>query len=267
MPPTSPILNVMTKAAFKTARSLLRDFGEVENLQVSLKGPSDFVTSADLQAEKILHQELSRARPKFGFLMEESGEAKGADPDNRWVVDPLDGTINFMHAIPHFAISIAHEYKGAVVAGVVYDPLRDEMFAAEKGMGAYCNDRRLRISARKDLADSVLATSLPSRGRKREAAYLAQLETVMDQCAGVRRFGSAALDLAYVAAGRYEGFWETGLSRWDIAAGLLIVREAGGHVSEFDGRTNMLESGNILATNGHLHESLSVLLQMAARSA
>lgn len=238
MPPPSPIVNVMTGAARKAARGLIRDFGEVEQLQVSLKGPADFVSSADIKAERVLQRELGRARPNFGFLLEESGDIEGGDKANRWVVDPLDGTLNFLHGLPHFAISIAHERMGEVVAGLIYDPLRDEMFIAEKGQGAFVNDRRLRVSARRKLSEAVLATGIPCLGRGRHPAY--------------------------VAAGRFEGFWEIGLKRWDIAAGILLVREAGGVVSEVDGGGNVLESGNVLATNDFLNQPIAGLLRGGA---
>jgi len=254
----------MEAAARKAARGLVRDFGEVEQLQVSKKGPADFVSAADLRAERILRTELAKARPRFGFLLEEQGEVKGADEHNRWVIDPLDGTTNFLHGIPHFAISIAHERDGEVIAGVIYEPIRDEMFWAEKGSGAYLNDRRLRVSARDDLAVSLIATGLPFKGRPTHPRYLETLEAVMGRVAGIRRFGSAALDLAYVAAGRYEGFWEFALSRWDVAAGVLLVREAGGFVSDLmAGAAAVLDTGTVLATNGQLHAPLGDTIRAA----
>lgn len=261
---SSPVINVMTNAARKAARGLVRDFGEVEQLQVSRKGPADFVSVADTRAEQILREWLSRARPDYGFLLEEGGAVAGADRSHRWLVDPLDGTVNFLHGIPHFAISIALEHDGDIVAGVIYDPLRDEMFYAEKGAGAFMNDRRLRVSGRARLIDAVLATGIPFVGRRRHPAYLDMLDAVVNTTAGVRRFGSAALDLAYVAAGRYDGFWETGLSPWDIAAGLILVREAGGYVSEIGGGHRMLETGDVLAANDHLHLTIGKLLRDAA---
>lgn len=256
----SAIVTVMIQAAFKAARGLVRDFGEVENLQVSRKGPADFVSTADLQAEKILRRELARARPDYGFLLEEGGTVAGNDAERRWIVDPLDGTLNFLHGIPHFCISIACEHHGEIVAGVIYDPLRDELFRAERGGGAFLNDRRLRVSSRSKLADSVIATGIPWHGREGHPEYLAQMEAVMGVCAGIRRLGSAALDLAYVAAGRYEGFWEPALAPWDIAAGILIVREAGGYVTEIDGGANVLGSGDVLAANDRLHDRLRALI-------
>lgn len=253
----------MSAAARKAARVLIRDFGEVEQLQVSRKGPADFVTVADTKAEKILRTELGKARPDFGFLMEESGETPGRDKDRRWLVDPLDGTLNFLHGVPHFAISIALEETGEIVAGLIYDPLRDEMYFAEKGAGAYMNNRRLRVSGRTRLIDSLLATGIPFYGRPHHPAFLEMLAAVVESTSGVRRFGAAALDLAYVAAGRYDAFWETGLKPWDIAAGILIVREAGGYVSEVEGGHNMLKSGSVLAANDHLHLSVGKLLRAA----
>jgi myo-inositol-1(or 4)-monophosphatase len=252
VPTRSPTINVLAAAALKASRGLIRDFGEVEQLQVSIKGPGDFVSTADLKAERTLKTELSRARPGYGLLLEEGGASAGSDPRHRWIVDPLDGTTNFLHGIPHFSISIALERDGEIVAGVIYDPTRNEMFAAEKGTGAYLNDRRLRVSARRQLGEAVIATGIPNRGRARQDGYEPALAAVLAATAGVRSFGSAALDLAYVAAGRYDGFWEFGLSPWDIAAGLLIVREAGGYVSDLAGGHEMMASGDILAANDHL---------------
>src|SRR5579864_6361048 len=263
----SATINVMAAAALKAARGLIRDFGEVEQLQVSVKGPGEFVSSADLRAEKLLRTELGKGRPGYGFLMEESGGEQGSDKHHRWIVDPLDGTTNFLHGIPHFAVSIALERDGDIVAGVIYEPLRDEMFWAEKGAGAYLNDRRLRVSARRHLADSLIATGIPFRGRGDHTGYLAMLARVIAETSGVRRFGAAALDLAYVAAGRYDGFWEFGLSSWDIAAGMLLVREAGGYVSDLSGGQAMMATGDILAANDHLHLPLAAMIREAKRAA
>src|ERR1700719_3255229 len=238
----SATINVMGGAALKAARGLIRDFGEVEQLQVSVKGPGDFVSTADLRAEKVLRAELTKARPGYGLLMEEGGGVAGSDPRHRWIVDPLDGTTNFLHGIPHFAISIALERDGEIVAGIVYDATRDEMFWAEKGAGAYVNEHRLRVSARRGLGDAVIGTGIPFRGRGDHPSYLAALSAVMSSTAGVRRLGAAALDLAYVAAGRYDGFWEFGLKPWDIAAGMLLVKEAGGFVSDLAGGQTMMAS-------------------------
>ena len=263
----SPTINVMANAALKAARGLIRDFGEVEQLQVSIKGPGEFVSTADLKAERTLKAELSRARPGYSLLFEEGGATAGSDPHHRWIVDPLDGTTNFLHGIPHFAISIGLERDGEIVAGVVYEPTRDEMFWAEKGAGAYVNDRRLRVSARRQLAEAVIGTGMPYRDRGDHPAYLATLARVMAATSGVRRMGAAALDLAYVAAGRFDGFWEFGLSPWDIAAGLLLVREAGGFVSDFAGGQAMMTSGDVLAANQHLHLPLAALTKEAMRGA
>ena len=257
------IINVMAGAAFKTARQLVHDFGEVEQLQVSRKGPAEFVSAADLRAEETLIAELHRARPDYGILSEEAGETRGADEHHRWIIDPLDGTTNFLHGIPHFCISLAVERDGEAVTGVIYDPVRDEMFWAERGAGAFMNNRRLRVSGRRQLTEAVIATGIPFATRMGKTEFVDAVQAVMPATAGIRRFGSAALDLAYVAAGRYDGFWELGLNIWDIAAGIVIVREAGGHVSEVDGGANMLASGSILAANGELHQPLGKLLRDA----
>ena len=257
----SATINVMEAAARKAARGLIRDFGEVENLQVSRKGPADYVTEADRRAERILRAELAKARPGFGFLMEESGETAGDDAGRRWIVDPLDGTTNFLHGIPHFAISIGLEEHGELVAGVVHEPLRDEMFWAEKGVGCYLNRRRLRVSSRRRLADAVLATGIPFRGRGGKTAFLSTVGAAIDKVAGVRRLGSAALDLAYVAAGRYDGFWEFGLSPWDVAAGIVLVREAGGFATDLKGGAASLDGRSIVAANDRLHAPVRRMLR------
>ena len=261
----SAILNVMANAALKAARGLIRDFGEIEQLQVSVKGPGEFVSTADLRAERILRAELTRARPGYALLFEESGAAAGPDQRHRWIVDPLDGTTNFLHGIPHFSISIALERDGEIVAGVVYEPTRDEMYAAEKGFGAYVNDRRLRVSARRQLGEAVIGTGMPFGPRAEEPGYVDTLAAIISATSGVRRMGSAALDLAYVAAGRYDGFWEFGLAPWDIAAGILLVREAGGYVSDMAGGHEMMTTGDVLAANDHLHLPLAALIREALR--
>lgn len=253
----------MTAAARKAARAMKRDFGEVEQLQVSHKGPSDYVTAADLRVEKTLRDELLKARPKFGFLLEEGGAIEGADPAHRWIIDPIDGTTNFLHGIPHVAISIALEHNGEIIAGLVYNPIIEEMYFAERGKGAFLNDRRLRVSSRSDLTQSLLATGIPFHGRPGHKPFLNQLETVMDKVSGVRRMGSAALDLAYVAAGRYDGYWEVGLQPWDMAAGILLVREAGGYVTTLAGKQDVLAGKDVLATNPTLHRPLMDLLNKA----
>ena len=265
----SALINVMDAAARKASRRLLRDFGEVEQLQVSEKGPSDFVSSADLKAEQTIHEELQKARPDYSFLMEESGKTEGKDQSNRWIVDPLDGTMNFLHGIPHFCISIALERDSEIFAGVIYDPTRDEMFWAEKGQGAFVNDKRLRVSGRAQAKESIIATGIPNRGRvtaKTQALFSRELATMIPLVAGIRRMGSAALDLAYVAAGRYDAYWERGLGAWDIAAGLIILREAGGIVSEINLGERMMETGSVLAGNGRMHDVLADILRKAARN-
>lgn len=261
----SATVNVMAGAAYKAARRLVRDFGEVEQLQVSRKGVADFVTNADLSAERTLKQELGKARPDFAFLMEEDGASGPKNATERWIVDPLDGTLNFMHGIPHFAISIAYEQRGEIVAGVIYEPVRDELFWAERGIGAFLNDRRLRISARSRLQDGLFATGIPFMGRETHPRYHASLEAVGQNSTGIRRFGAASLDLAWVAAGRFDGFWEFGLKPWDMAAGIVLVKEAGGFVTDMTGRSGMLASGDILAGNDKLHAPLLALVQKALR--
>ena len=256
----------MTQAAQKAARGLVRDFGEIENLQVSKKGTADFVSNADIKAEKTLVYELKNARPNYSFLLEEGGAIDGSDTSNRWIIDPLDGTTNFLHGIPHFSISIALERDGELFAGVVYEPISDQMFTAERGQGAHLNNNRIRVSARKNLEDSIFATGIPFAGRTGHSDFLQQLKVIMPETSGIRRFGSAALDLAYVASGRFEGFWESGLNAWDIAAGIVLVREAGGFVSDMDGNNEMLKSGNIIAANDQIHTNLSQILAKAAKS-
>jgi myo-inositol-1(or 4)-monophosphatase len=252
----SAILNVMVQAAVKAGRSLARDFGEVQNLQVSRKGPGDFVTQADLKAEQILYNELKRARPGYSFLMEERGFIEGEDSQHCWIVDPLDGTTNFLHGIPVFAISIALERQGQLVAGVIFNPAMDELYTAERGGGAYLNDRRMRVAARRDLSDAVIATGIPHQGRGQHGVALRQLRHVMVEAAGVRRFGAASIDLAWVAAGRHDGFWEAGLDVWDIAAGVLMVREAGGFVTDLGGGHEHRSMPTVVAGNEYMHKAL-----------
>jgi len=262
----SPIINVMTNAAIKASRRLVRDFGEVEELQVSQKGPADFVSAADLRAEKTLVRELENARPDFGFLLEEQGEIHGAGRSDRWIIDPLDGTTNFLHGIPHFAISIAHQKDGSIVSAVVYDPVKDEMFWAERNRGAWMNNKRLRVSSRGDFSKSVIATGIPHHGRGNKSEFLHTSARLMPQVAGIRRMGAASLDLAYVAAGRYDAYWELDLKAWDIAAGMLLVTEAGGFVTDYVGRAKVLDSGEVLATNDKLQLPMQKLLQTSRRS-
>jgi len=261
----SAILNVMTRAAEKAGRALVRDFGEVELLQVSRKGPADFVSNADRKAEKIVSEELLKARPDFSLLMEEGGAVTGADPDRRFIIDPLDGTTNFLHGIPHWAISIGFEERGELLAGVIYDPIKDELFWAERGKGAFVNDRRIRVSARQRLSEAVLATGVPHLGIQEgagKAVFLKRLEKAMNACAGVRRFGAASLDLAYVAAGRYDGYWERGLSPWDVAAGIVIVREAGGFALDGKGRMYGLSEPDLIVSNERLQKPLVEMLKV-----
>ena len=245
----SALMNVMVQAVMKAGRGLARDFGEVQNLQVSVKGPGDFVSQADLRAEQVLRTELERARPRYGFLMEESGEVAGEDPQHRWIIDPLDGTTNFLHGIPQFAISLALERQDQLVAAVIYNPATDELYTAEKGGGAFLNDRRLRVAGRRELTESVIGCGLPHLGRGDHGRFLVQLRNVMSDVVGVRRMGAAALDLAYVASGRLDGFWEEGLSAWDVAAGILLIREAGGFASDANGGGDIYERREIVAGN------------------
>jgi len=253
----SALLNVMVQAAFKAGKSLARDFGEVQNLQVSLKGPGDYVSQADRKAEKLIREELMKARPTYGFLGEESDEIIGTDGAHRWIVDPLDGTTNFLHGIPCFAISIALERNGEIVAAVVLNPATDELFTAERGGGAFLNDRRLRVAARKNLSDAVIGCGVPHLGRGNHGKFLIELRHVMGEVAGMRRLGSASLDLAYVAAGRFDGFWERDLAPWDIAAGILLIREAGGYATDLTGGNAMLDTGTVIAGNEYIHKALS----------
>lgn len=260
----SALLNVMVSAVRKAGRGLARDFGEVENLQVSMKGPGDFVSAADKKAEKVLFEELRKARPGYGFLMEEGGEVAGDDPQgHRWLIDPLDGTTNFLHGIPLFAISLALEKAGTIVAGVVYNPVTDELYTTERGGGVFLNDRRLRVAARREMADCVIGSGIPHLGRGDHGAYVGELRQVMANSAGVRRLGCAALDLAYVASGRFDGFWEAGLNPWDVAAGWLMIKEAGGFVSDIDGKDRIFETKTIVAGNEQIHRQLLETLRRA----
>jgi myo-inositol-1(or 4)-monophosphatase len=260
-PRLSASMTVLQSAMQKAARRLLRDFADVESLQVTAKGAGDFVSQADLRAEQTLREELSRARPGWGFLMEESGASGTDDWEWRWVVDPLDGTTNFLHGIPHWAISVGVEKRtgentSELMAGCIYNPAGNEMFWAERGMGAFLNDKRLRVSARRDMTSAVFATGIPFAKVQRKAEFSATLARLMPQVAGVRRFGAAALDLAWVAAGRYDGFWELGLNKWDIAAGLVIVKEAGGFLSDPAGGETHYETGDVVCGNQALHPKL-----------
>lgn len=249
-------LNLMIKAARRAARSLVKDFREVENLQVSAKGPGDFVSRADRESERLIKEDLMGARPTYGWLGEETGETEGQDPTRRWIVDPLDGTTNFLHGLPHWSVSIALEHKGEIVSAVVYDPAKDEMFWAEKGTGAWLNDnRRLRVSGRRQMSEALFATGVPFGAKSTLPAFVQDLARLMPACAGVRRLGSAALDLAYVAAGRYDGYWERELHLWDMAAGTLLVKEAGGMLSGLREGQDPLASGSVLAANDGIFEA------------
>jgi len=262
----SALLNVMIKAARKAARTLKRDFGEIENLQVSLKGPANFVSAADRRAEEILREELTTARPGYGFLGEEGGHREGSDKTHTWIVDPLDGTSNFLHGIPHFAIAIALAREDSVVAGLIYNPANDELFTAERGKGAFLNDKRLRVAGRRRLAEAVIACGLPHLGRGDVALGHKELVAVQEKVAGLRRFGAAALDLAWIAAGRLDGYWERNLSPWDIAAGSIMVREAGGYVTDIDGREMTPSTVDVIAGNETIHDELLKVLKAAEKN-
>ncbi|MEZ5997383.1 MAG: inositol monophosphatase family protein [Hyphomonas sp.] len=261
----SPVGSVMIAAARAAGRSLARDFGEVENLQVSKKGPADFVSNADHRAEDIIYTHLTKARPGYGFVMEERGIVEGTDKSNRFIVDPLDGTLNFLHGQPHYAISIGLERDGELLTGVVFDVAKNEIFWAETGRGAWLEQRKLRVAARRHLNEAVIATGTPWHGIPGEthANFAREIAAMTPATAGIRRYGSAALDLAWVAAGRFDGFWERGLKPWDIAAGIVLVREAGGAVTEIDGG-DVLMTGNILASNADLHPLIEKQLRHAA---
>ncbi|MDD9921808.1 MAG: inositol monophosphatase family protein [Boseongicola sp.] len=254
-------LNVMMSAARRAGRSLVKDFREVENLQVSSKSAGDFVSRADIAAEKIIQEALMEARPSYGWVGEESDAIEGKDPTRRWIVDPLDGTTNFLHGLPHWAVSIALEHKGEIVSAVIFDAAKDEMFVAEKGQGAWLNDTRLRVSDRRKMIEALFATGVPFANRGELPSTLQDLARLMPTCSGVRRFGAAALDLAYVAAGRYDGYWERGLNAWDIAAGVLLVREAGGLVDGIDTNTNPLETGQLIAAAEPMFDAFAKVIR------
>lgn len=254
-------MSVMIRAAEKASRGLLRDFNEVEQLQVSRKGPGDFVTAADKRSEKVIFEELQKAKPDYSFIMEESGQIKGSDPDNVWIIDPLDGTHNFMHGVPHWSISIALEQKGAVVAGLVYDCAKDELFTAEKGGGAWLRNRRLRVSGRNVLESCMVNYGQPNGDTARRDTFYREVRAVSDVVPMVRRFASAALDLAYVAAGRIDGYFERYVHPWDVAAGILIVKEAGGFVTSINDDDNPVHSGNLIAGNQQVHSDIRKILK------
>ncbi len=257
----SALINVMVKAARRAGRSLKRDLGEIENLQVSLKGPANFVSAADRRAEQMLYDDLIKARPGYGFLGEEGGTREGTDKSNTWIVDPLDGTTNFLHGIPQFAISIALQREGTIIAGVIYNPGNEELYIAERGKGAFLNDTRLRVAARKKLEDCVIACGLPHIGRGDHELSRREMAELQPRVAGLRRFGAASLDMAFVAAGRLDGYWERNLQAWDIAAGLIIVREAGGTVSGIEGGDTALETGNVVCGNEIIQRELVKILK------
>jgi myo-inositol-1(or 4)-monophosphatase len=258
-------MNVMIAAARKAGRGLARDFGEIEQLQVSVKGPGNFVTAADHRSEEIIYRELSKARPGYGFLMEERGLVEGRDKTHRWLVDPLDGTTNFLHGLPIFCVAIALEREGEIVCALVYNPILDELYTAEKGQGAFVNSRRLRVAARKSLTDCVISTGIPHRGRGDHQKFLSECKALMEQVSGIRRTGSAAIDLAWVAAGRFDGYVEHNLQAWDVAAGILLVREAGGFATDVEGGQRMFDTGSIVAGNQVVHRALLEVLAGAGR--
>jgi myo-inositol-1(or 4)-monophosphatase len=262
---STPLMTVMIAAVRKAARGVQRDFGEVANLQVSMKGPGDFVTAADKKCEKLLRAELGKARPAFGMLGEEEGETKGTDPDNRFIIDPIDGTSNFMHGIPLFAVTVALERKGEIVAGVTYNPIMDELYHAEKGGGAFMNNRRMRVAGRKALHDAVVSTNIPHIGQQNQVSHRNEMAVMQARTAGLRALGSTALELAYVAAGRLDAAWCHGLNAWDMAAGLLFVRESGGFVSKLNGEGDPLHSKGYLAANADLLPLMRGALADAAK--
>ena len=257
----SALINVMVKAARRAGRSLKRDLGEIENLQVSLKGPANFVSLADRRAEQMLYDDLTKARPGYGFLGEEGGTREGTDKANTWIVDPLDGTTNFLHGIPQFAISIGLQREGTIIAGVIYNPANDELYIAERGKGAFLNDQRLRVAGRKQLSECVVACGLPHIGRGDHELSRREMAEMQNRVAGLRRFGAASLDLAFVAAGRLDGYWERNLQPWDIAAGLIMVREAGGVVSGIEGGDTAMATGHVVCGNETIQRELVKILK------
>jgi myo-inositol-1(or 4)-monophosphatase len=263
MPTASATVQVMIDAARKAAKGLVRDFGELAELQVSKKGTADYVSAADTKAEQVLVDALSKSRPGYGFLAEERGLVEGTDKTHVFIIDPLDGTTNFLHAIPYFAVNIALEREGQIVAAVTYNPIANELFWAERGKGAYLNDRRMRVAARTQLLEAVLATGIPFAGKPGHAQFLKELHQIAQRVSGVRRFGSAALDLAWTAAGRVDGYWERSLGAWDVAAGILLVTEAGGRITSADGGPFVARDGSICAANHELHPQMQELLKLA----
>lgn len=262
---SSPALTVMINAVRKAARGVQRDFGELASLQVSMKGPGDFVTASDKKAERVLREELGKARPTYGFLGEEEGATKGQDPDHRFIIDPIDGTSNFMHALPFFAVTVALERKGEIVAGVTYNPISDELFHSEKGQGAFLNNKRMRVSSRKNLHEALIATNIPHIGQKDQVRHRNEIAVMQARAAGLRCLGSTALELAFVACGRLDGAWCHHLNAWDMAAGLLFIRESGGFVSKIDGDGDPLHASHYLASNGELMPQIKQGLADAAK--
>jgi myo-inositol-1(or 4)-monophosphatase len=257
----SALMNVMVKAARRAGRSLKRDLGEIENLQVSLKGPANFVSLADKRAEEMLYDDLSKARPGYGFIGEEGGSREGSDKSHTWIVDPLDGTTNFLHGIPQFAISIGLQREGVLIAGLIYNPANEELYTAERGKGAFLNDQRLRVAGRRQMNECVIACGLPHIGRGDHELSRREMTAIQEKVAGLRRFGAASLDLAFVAAGRLDGYWERNLQAWDMAAGMLMIREAGGTVSGMQGNDDPLKTGHIVAGNEAIHRELVKILK------
>ena len=255
-------MNIIHKACMKASKSLIRDFGEIEKLQVSSKGPGDFVSAADKRSEKIIIEELSKAHPDYGILSEESGEMNKDNKENRWIIDPIDGTSNFLNGIPQFAISVAYEEKSKVICGMIFDPIKNEMFFAEKGSGAFLNNSRIRVSNKKNLKESMLVTGGPRRSSKKRDSIFKEYNNISNMVdIPIRKFGSAALDLANVACGRFDGFWQWELSYWDIAAGLIILEESGGFVDFLEKDEKVLTKKNIIATNSKIHEELKNVLE------
>ena len=256
----SPQINLITRACMKASRSLIRDFGEIENLQVSSKGPGDFVSSADERTEKIIIEELQKAHPEYGIITEETGTINESNIKNRWIIDPIDGTMNFLNGIPQFAISIGYEEENEIKCGVIFNPITNEMFCAEKGNGAYLNNSRIRVSKKKKIQDALLVTGGPKQDSKIKDKIFSEYISVSNIVPNIRKFGSAALDMAYVACGRFDGYWQRELNYWDIAAGIVILKEAGGFIDFFEEDPNLPLKKNVLASNSNIHDELKVVL-------
>jgi myo-inositol-1(or 4)-monophosphatase len=257
---SSPQINLITRACMKASRSLIRDFGEIENLQVSSKGPGDFVSSADKRTEKILIEELQKAHPEYGIITEETGIINKSNTKNRWIIDPIDGTMNFLNGVPQFAISVAYEEDNEIKCGVIFNPITNEMFCAEKGNGAYLNNSRIRVSNKKKINDALVVTGGPKQASKIKDKIFSEYINVSKNVSNVRKFGSAALDMAYVACGRFDGYWQRELNYWDIAAGMIILKEAGGFIDFFEEDTRLPLKKNILASNSNIHDELKELI-------